>query len=120
MTTKLPTSVIETRVFERTSKGARLSEEAFFELALHLAYNPTVGEIIRGTGGVRKLRWRAPGRGKRGGYRVIYYYHAEWMPLFLWAIYDKADREDLSAAERAQIRKLNEELVAEYEKQRGS
>ena len=50
-----------------------LSDEQYTELQLALINNPELGPVIAGTGGVRKLRWAAPGRGKRGGYRVIYY-----------------------------------------------
>jgi hypothetical protein len=52
------------------------------ELVGYLAYNPSVGVVIPGSGGVRKLRWGLEGRGKRGGARVIYYYHDMEMPLY--------------------------------------
>lgn len=52
------------------------------EFVGYLAYNPSVGVVIPGSGGVRKLRWGLEGRGKRGGARVIYYYHDMEMPLY--------------------------------------
>jgi putative transcriptional regulator len=52
-----------------------------------LAYNPVGGDLVPGTGGVRKLRWRLEGRGKRGGVRVIYFYHSADIPLFALTAY---------------------------------
>ena len=63
---------IETRLFTRLVLEY-LSDEHYAELQMALVANPELGPVIAGTGGVRKLRWAAPGRGKRGGYRVIYY-----------------------------------------------
>lgn len=48
----------------------------------YLAANPKAGDLMQGTGGVRKLRWTRDGRGKSGGVRVIYYFHSEAMPLY--------------------------------------
>ena len=56
-------------------------------LKTFLAFDPTVGVVMRGTGGVRKLRWAAGGKGKRGGARVIYYYHSGALPVFLVTVY---------------------------------
>ena len=50
-----------------------LSDEEYRKLQEALIENPETGAVIRGSGGIRKLRWAAPGRGKRGGYRIIYY-----------------------------------------------
>jgi len=65
-----------------------------------LAANPRAGDLIQGTGGVRKLRWRRGGRGKSGGVRVIYYFHSVAMPLYLLAVFGKNERANLSKAER--------------------
>ena len=59
-----------------------LSDEELALLIDYLAYNPAAGDLIPGAGGVRKLRWGLQGRGKRGGARVIYFYHDAEMPLF--------------------------------------
>lgn len=61
-----------------------------------VARNPEAGDLIPETGGVRKIRWRRQGSGKRGGVRVIYFYHSANAPLFLLMIYAKAAREDVS------------------------
>lgn len=68
-------SFLETQLFTRLVQQY-LSDEQYAELQMALMTNPEAGPVIAGTGGVRKLRWAAPGRGKRGGYRVIYTYAA--------------------------------------------
>jgi len=65
-------SFIETRLFTRLVQEY-LDDDEYRELQKVLMDNPETGNIIPGSGGLRKVRWRAPGRGKRGGYRVIYY-----------------------------------------------
>jgi len=55
------------------------------ELVAFVAANPEAGDVIAQAGGVRKLRWSLPDRGKRGGARVVYYYHSERLPVFLLA-----------------------------------
>jgi hypothetical protein len=71
-----------------------------------LAARPRSGDLMQGTGGVRKLRWARGGRGKSGGVRVIYYFHSEAMPLYLLTVFGKSEREDLSKAERNDLAKL--------------
>ena len=75
-------------------------------LVNYLAYNPTAGEVIPGTGGVRKIRWKLEGRGKRGGARVIYFYHDMEMPLYLMTAYAKNEREDLDRSEINTLKRL--------------
>jgi len=80
----------------------------------YLAYNPTAGDLIPGTGGVRKLRWRLAGRGKRGGARVIYYYHSARLPLFALTAYAKSVQADVSERDRNDFRRLTRVLVESY------
>lgn len=80
----------------------------------YLAFNPMAGDLIQGTGGVRKLRWRLEGRGKRGGARVIYYYHSEDLPLFLLSAYAKNVRANVPQADRNDFRRLTKILVDGY------
>lgn len=68
---------------------------------------------MRGTGGIRKLRWSRSGRGKSGGVRVIYYFHSERIPLYLLTLFGKNEQENLTAAERNQLAGLVELLVKE-------
>ena len=77
----------------------------------HLAAHPTAGDLIEGTGGVRKLRWARDGRGKSGGVRVIYYFHSEAMPLYLLTMFAKNERPNLSKAERNALAGLVDVLV---------
>jgi hypothetical protein len=71
---------------------------------------------MRDTGGARKLRWRAKGRGKRGGVRVIYYYHNESLPLFLLNVFAKNEKPNLTKAERNEMKTLLPRLIAGYRK----
>jgi hypothetical protein len=80
--------------------GKSFSEEQRYELLTYIADNPECGDVMPGTGGVRKLRWSLPGRGKRGGSRVIYYYHDQNMPILLITMYPKNAKSDLSQAEK--------------------
>jgi hypothetical protein len=77
----------------------------------YLAAHPKSGDLIEGTGGVRKLRWDRSGRGKSGGVRVIYYYHNELMPLYLLTLFAKNEQDNLSKAERNDLAKLVHVLV---------
>ena len=71
-----------------------------------LAADATAGDLIQGTGGVRKLRWARGGRGKSGGVRVIYYFHSEAMPIYLLTVFGKNEKADLSGAERKELAAL--------------
>ena len=68
------------------------------------------------TGGARKLRWRAQGRGKRGGVRVIYYYHNESLPLFLLNVFAKNEKANLTKAEWNEMKSLLPRLIRGYRK----
>jgi len=84
------------------------------ELIGFLAANPEAGELMAGTGGGRKLRWKAPGLGKRGGVRVIYYYYNESLPLFLISVFPKNEKTNLTKAEQNEMKALLPRLVAGY------
>ena len=92
-------AVAETPTFSRQADKLFSGDERR-ELIDHLANNPLAGDEIPGTGGVRKLRFRAPGRGKRGGARVVYFYGGERMPLYALLVYAKPAKADLTPAER--------------------
>ena len=109
----VPVTVIETPEFITAS--TRLMDESARTLLIdYLALNPSAGDLIPGTGGVRKLRWGRGGRGKSGGVRVIYYYHSEVMPLYLVALFAKSEQANLSKADRNELAKLVDVLVATW------
>lgn len=84
-----------------------LSPEDHRQLQLHLLERPDRGDLIKGTGGLRKVRWAGSGRGKRGGIRVIYYlWHGD--TAFMLFAYPKNKQEDLSPAQAKQLRDLIE------------
>lgn len=88
-----------------------LSMDERQDVIRYLAAHPMSGDLIQGTGGVRKLRWRRGGQGKSGGVRVIYYFHNDEMPLYLLTLFAKGDRANLSKAERNELAALTELLV---------
>ncbi len=69
---------------------------------------------MQGTGGIRKLRWSAQGRGKSGGVRVIYYFHNETMPLFLLTVFGKGEKANLTKDERNDLAKFTSLIVKNY------
>jgi hypothetical protein len=69
---------------------------------------------MQGTGGIRKLRWSAQGRGKSGGVRVIYYCHNDVVPLFLLTVFGKGEKANLSKAERNDLAKFTSLLLQSY------
>ena len=83
-------------------------------LKTFLAFDPTAGVVMRGTGGVRKLQWAAGGKGKRGGARVIYYYHSEVLRVFLFGVFAKAAKKDLSESQRNRSRNVVADIVESY------
>ena len=68
-----------------------------------LAARPKAGDLMEGTGGIRKLRWGREGRGKSGGVRVVYYFHSDDMPLYLLTVFAKNESANLSKAERNEL-----------------
>jgi hypothetical protein len=103
-------TVAELPEYQKTA-GRLLAEEDRRAIVDHLAAQPKAGDLIEGTGGVRKLRWARGGRGKSGGVRVIYYFHSEMMPLYLLTMFAKNERANLNKAERNELAGLVDELV---------
>ena len=83
-----------------TEKALRLiGDEGIFELQLFLCMQPDAGDIIPGSGGCRKLRWAAKGRGKRGGARVVYYWITEDHRILVLDLHAKNESENLTPAQ---------------------
>jgi hypothetical protein len=81
-----------------------LGEQSHQQLIEYLGLHPEAGPVIADTSGVRKLRWTAPGRGKRGGARVIYYFHNENLPILALAIYAKNEKVDVNTEDKKQMK----------------
>lgn len=99
--------IVETPTFTRLIRGV-LDDESYRLLQLELAADPGKGVLIPGTGGVRKLRWAASGRGKSGGARVIYYWAKSREVVLLLAAYAKNDRVDVTPAQSKLLKNLVE------------
>lgn len=98
--------IIETPLFTKRVLQ-EMREEEYRELQLALVDNPALGPGI-GYGGLRKLRWKAEGRGKRGGYRIIYYWATESGIILLLFMYPKNEQEELTAAQKRVLQRIVE------------
>lgn len=97
----------ETAVFTKLIKEL-MDDELYRRLQTFLVENPDAGDLIEGTGGLRKLRWKLPGIGKRGGVRVIYYWRVSEAQILMLLVYPKSAKDDLKSAEKKQLRKIVE------------
>ena len=113
MNDRAPMSVVETPEF-LSSVRKLMDEEERSLLVDFLARNPKAGDVIVGTGGVRKLRWGLEGRGKRSGARVIYFHHNAGMPLFLLTAYAKNEQADLTQEDRNDLKRLTAILIQSF------
>jgi hypothetical protein len=108
-------TVVETPEFSADARRV-LTDAERKELTDFLAANPSAGDLMPGTGGARKLRWGAKGKGKRGGARAITYYGGPDVPIFLLAIFAKGERANLTKAERNELREVLANLASEFRK----
>ena len=93
-------TVLETdEFFEKAEALFSLQEKD--DLVSYLSLYPESGDLIQGSGGIRKLRWQSKGRGKRGGARVIYFFYTDQYPLSLLTVYGKNQQEDLTPAQKS-------------------
>jgi len=101
---------LETLVFTRQLTGL-LKDFEYAALQGALIVNPEAGDLIPGTGGLRKIRWQESqrGKGKRGGVRVIYYTYRPEGVIYMLVAYSKGGKDDLSASEKRVLRRLVEE-----------
>ncbi len=106
-------TIVETSFFIKESLKL-ISEEDANDLKSFLASNPEAGDLIPGLRGIRKLRWQANQKGKRGGARVIYFFHNEDIPLFLLDIYTKSKKDDLSSSDKKTLNNLVDDLLKTY------
>lgn len=96
--------------------GGCMDEKSRNSFINYIAANPEAGEIMMGTGGARKIRWAGNSyAGKRGGVRVVYYYHDSSIPIFLFTVYPKNEKDNLSQADRNTLKSIIKKLVKTYE-----
>ena len=105
----LPMNLYATRTYERVIRKL-LSEDARSDMEAAIVAAPDAAPVIPGTGGIRKLRWRGSGRGKRGGIRAIYFWQAGPEAVYMLTAYAKAERDDLTAADRKALSRLVESI----------
>ncbi|HEX4044589.1 MAG TPA: type II toxin-antitoxin system RelE/ParE family toxin [Gammaproteobacteria bacterium] len=98
---------IETALFTKYLQDY-LEDEEYRELQNFLLEQPDSGDLLQGTGGLRKLRWSLDGRGKRGGIRVIYYWQITEDQIYLFTLYAKNEITDLSSNEKKALKKMLE------------
>lgn len=96
---------VETPVFTVALKRY-LDDEQYRHLQIALMLRPEQGPVIRGSGGLRKVRWATPGGGKRGGLRIIYYWAPAEAAFYMLYAYTKADQQDLTAAQTRVLGRL--------------
>ncbi|RLA43056.1 MAG: transcriptional regulator [Gammaproteobacteria bacterium] len=93
---------IETKLFTKLLP-TYLSDDDYRGLQSYLLQKPDVGDIVKGSGGVRKIRWAAEGKGKSGGVRVMYYWKKTDHEIWMLTIYSKSERETISGHHLKQI-----------------
>jgi hypothetical protein len=99
--------IIETSVFTRRIT-ALMNDEQYAALQAALVQQPDEDDLIQGSGGLRKVRWKLPGTGKRGGVRIIYYWMRADEQLWMLYAYAKNRQEDLTPAQLATLRAIVE------------
>ena len=102
-------TIAETEIFSATWPKYWTPEE-FGDFCAWLALNPEAGDVIPGSGGVRKLRWGVAGRGKRGGLRVIYFLRLRQGEIWMLTLYAKNVADNIPAKV---LKKIKEEIDAE-------
>ncbi|WP_298356955.1 type II toxin-antitoxin system RelE/ParE family toxin [Rhodoblastus sp.] len=109
-------TVIETASYLARIAKLGLAETEREAIKAFLADNPDAGDLMQGTGGARKVRIAGRGHGKSGGYRVITFYAADDVPVFLLDIYGKGEKDNLSKAERNAVKAYLDGLADDYRK----
>jgi mRNA-degrading endonuclease RelE of RelBE toxin-antitoxin system len=99
--------IIETTIFTKKISSL-LTEEEYRNLQNELILNPVKGKIIRGSGGLRKIRWKISGRGKSGGVRIIYYWIIMKKTILMLFVYPKNEQDNLTSAQLKILKSLVE------------
>jgi hypothetical protein len=96
---------VETHVFT-AAIGRHLDDEPYRQLQIALMLRPEQGPVMRGAGGLRKVRWATAGAGKRGGLRVIYYWAPRLQVFYMVYAYTKSEQGDLTPAQTRQLSRV--------------
>jgi hypothetical protein len=94
---------VETAIFTRRI-GDYMEDAEYGALQTFLTERPEAGKVIRGSGGIRKLRWAGSGRGKRGGLRIIYFWWVSRDRISMLMVYPKSDQDDLTPQQLKQLK----------------
>jgi len=100
--------IIETSIFTRQVQ-LLLDDDNYRRLQAILVLRPDAGDLIQGGGGLRKIRWGSPGRGKRGGVRVIYYWAVQQDRILMLLMYSKTEQDTLTVEQLKVLRRIIEE-----------
>jgi hypothetical protein len=104
---------IETEVY--TKRIVKMvDDKTYAELQAELVKDPTKGKVIQGTGGLRKIRMAARGKGKRGGARVIYYFVQIDETIYMIFVYDKSEADDLTSDQKKNLKALAQAIAEQY------
>lgn len=103
-------TVIETESYLRAAKDASMSEDEMISAVDLVAADPEAGDVMQGTGGVRKARLAGRGKGKSGGYRIVWYFGGGDIPVFLLTVFGKGEKANLTQGERNALRSLTATL----------
>lgn len=104
---------IETSIF--TKRITEYPDDEYRELQKYLCQHPKAGKVIRGCGGLRKIRWNVPGRGKRGGLRVIYYIVTQDIILMVF-VFRKNEAENITAEQASILKNLAQEIKESFDR----
>ena len=103
-------TVIETESYLRAAKDAKMSTDEMTSAVDLVAADPEVGVLMQGTGGVRKARLAGRGKGKSGGYRIVWYFGGGDIPVFLLTVFGKGEKANLTQGERNALRQMTKLL----------
>ncbi len=107
-------AVIETNAYLRDAKVAGISDDERADIVSEIAKNPKIGDIMEGTGGVRKFRLAGRGHGKSGGYRIVSYFGGEDVPVFVLGALSKGEKSNLSKATRNELKGVVATIADDY------
>ena len=102
--------IVETLIFSRELKSNDVPDEDYRNLQIQLVANPDLGDLIQGTGGARKIRMKGQSGGKRGGFRIIYYWKRTAQQIFMLLIYPKGKQDDLTPDQKKFLKRVIEEI----------